>query len=121
MARVRGGVDHAKLRTVVDTSPRLNAILSGNAHGIASKAHAVFQARQRVDNEWRTSETTPPKYIFSFRVDRITFSGGVYTWVARNVDPAAAWVEYGAHAGGRTAVLRYHPFQIAVIAQGLSN
>lgn len=120
MARAGVTVDQAKLRAVVSESSDMNTLLRDNAREIVIKAQAIFTSRNRKDNEWRTSETTPPKYISSFAIERINTING-FSWAAKNTDPAAAWVEYGAHAGGRTFVLRYFPLKLAVQAQGATN
>ena len=120
MPKVRVDVDHAKLRMVADTSPELSREVREKAQGISIKAQAVFRARQHMSNEWRLSETTPPKYIRSFKLERLQKAKG-YSWVVVNTDPAAAWIEYGAHAGGRTFVLRYYPLKTALFMQGLET
>jgi hypothetical protein len=120
VARAGISVDQAKLRGVVNTSSEMNELLRNNAREITIKARAIFVSRNRKDNEWRTSETTPPKYVNSFAIERLN-KGDTFSWIAKNTDPAAAWVELGAHAGGRTFVLRYYPLKLAVQAQGATN
>jgi len=120
MPRVRVEVDRAKLRAIPDVSPELDNLLREKAHGISMKAQAVFRARQRMSNEWRLSETTPPKYIRSFKLERIQKARG-HSWIVVNTDPSAAWIEYGAHAGGRTLVLRYYPLKTALFMQGIES
>lgn len=121
MAKVRQEIDSRKLYLVVDESPILDKLLYNEARDISNKAQEVFRARQVTSNEWRLSETTPPKYVRSFQISKIRLRGTRYAWIMRNVDPAAAWVEYGAHAGGRTFVLRYYPLKTALMAQGIAN
>ena|SRR6478609_4702319 len=48
-------------------------------------------------------------YAKSFEVYR---SG--YSYIITNTDNTAFWVEFGAHAGGKTAVLGYAPLRTAV-------
>lgn len=98
---------------IVETDPRANALLRGIAQEIMDTAKLVFLARQRSDNEDRTSEFTPPKYIHSFKIDKIQRFKGL-AWEVRNTDPGATLVEYGAQAGGHTYVLRYKPLTIAL-------
>lgn len=120
MARARVDVDRRDLKNLADRSPVLDAMLREHAQEIMNKAKAVFRSRQIASNEWRRSETTPPKYLQSFHIERIRDING-FSWIVVNDDPAAAWVEWGAHAGGRTAVLGYRPLRTALLAQALSQ
>lgn len=120
MAKVRVEVDEAKLYGVAAESPKLDQLMYKNAVEISAKAQAIFNARQVKTNEWRMSETTPPKYVRSFKVQKLSRIKG-YSWAVVNTDPASVWVEYGAHAGGRTFVLRYYPLKNALRAQGVSH
>jgi hypothetical protein len=121
VARTGARVDQSKLHLVADKSPELERLTRKHAREIMDKAKAVFLARQVASNEWRTSATTPPKYIRSFRIEKFQKKLSGYAWIVRNVDPASSWVEYGAHAGGRTLVLRYYPLKTALVAQGLRH
>lgn len=103
--RQRINIDRSKLEAVVATDPRMDSYANRISNEIITVAKATFESRQRKDNEWRLSETTPPKYLASFYKRKI---GGV-RWHVGNSDPAAVWVEYGAHAGGETRVLGYRP------------
>jgi len=114
MARSSSKVDHAALERVARNSLELQRQTKEEAEKIVETAKQVFIASQRGDNEARTSETTPPKYLFSFSVRRIEKPDGTWAYEARNDDPSAVWVEFGAHAGGRTAVLRYRPLARAL-------
>lgn len=69
---------------------------------------AVFMDRKR-DVPWRPSETSPPKYAESFELRKL---GRI--WRLVNKDPGAIWVEFGAHAGGVTSVLKYKPMRTAL-------
>src|SRR6476659_6740975 len=97
--KVQGSVDPVAMRRVVRESLKLDQITRRQADGIRDHALAVFAARQRMDNEWRLSVTTPPKYVLSFVVSKITKQDGTYAWEVRNFDPGAQFVEFGAHAG----------------------
>lgn len=93
--------------------PRCRAYIEALAGQFFALAIADFNRQQRFDNEWRISETTPPKYVASFELDVYADRGGL-KFRFLNTDPAASWVEYGAHAGGRTFVLRYKPMTHAL-------
>lgn len=109
MAKAVMRINPVLFRKVVMTSPRLNLMLRSRAAEIVHVAKGIFMAEQRKDNEFRTSETTPPKYIGSFKLRRVLKARNGYAWHAVNDDPAWSWVEYGAHAGGETFVLKYRP------------
>lgn len=113
MSRVQQVTDKAALRSVANDSRPLNVMVSRKAHDINRAAATAFRTRQIISNEMDMSQTTPPKYIREFRVRKIQRAKS-YSWIALNEDPAAEWVEYGAHAGGRTLVLRYRPYTIAL-------
>lgn len=108
------------LEKVTDRDPRLSMLMSAKCEEIIQLAKGHFLVVQRSDNEWRLSETTPPKYIDSFK--KVKFRRGFvkgkpgFKWRVVNVDPAAVWVEYGAHAGGKTPVLGYRPLTVALSA-----
>jgi hypothetical protein len=100
--------------------PRARAYIQERAQAIVDVAKADFERQQRHDNELRTSETTPPKYLEEFQVEVYPSEEGLKFRIL-NTDPAASWVEYGAHAGGKTFVLRYKPMTHAVeIVSGVS-
>lgn len=96
------------LEKILKTDPRAAALVRGKANEVVAFAKIDFERQQRHDNESRTSEFTPPKYIESFGVRRVESDKGV-KYEAYNDDPGATLVEYGAHAGGDTFVLRYKP------------
>lgn len=105
------------LNKIVATDPRTAALCRRAAHEVVAAAKVVFNVQQRHDNENRTSEYTPPKYINSFGVRRVpALSAGGFAYWAYNDDPGWALVEYGAHPGGNpdVFVLRYRP-----LARGL--
>lgn len=98
----------AALQKIIETDPRCSEFVKHKAQMIVDAAKAVFNAQQRHDNEERTSENTPPKYIESFFLRKVRRPKG-FSWQAVNGDPGWHFVEYGAHAGGQTFVLRYRP------------
>lgn len=104
---------------ICDRSPELDKMLRMRCLDIIREAKLIFRIQERHDNEWRTSETTPPKYLESFKIRRIRRklrTGPAYAAV--NSDPGAIWVEFGAHAGGETPVLKYRPLGRALIVVG---
>lgn len=96
------------LRAAV-TSPDYRVYVERVANEIENEAQRVFRARENKTNQGRTSETTPPKYLESFTTE---WRG--QTLFLINEDPAANWVEFGAHAGGKTPVLKYRPLGTAL-------
>ncbi len=94
---------------IIRTDPRTELMCRAAAADVIDQAKHVFELAQRHDNEARTSEFTPPKYALSFRLRKIRAAKHGFAWQATNDDPGAMLVEYGAHAGGRTFVLRYKP------------
>jgi hypothetical protein len=93
----------------------MDQVVKRHAVAIAERAKVVFQSIERKDNEWRISETTPPDYAKSFKVFKLRQA----RYIVANTDPAAIWVEYGAHAGGRTYVLGYKPLTKGLLASGI--
>ena len=57
--------------------------------------------------------TTTPAYVSSFRKS-VSFEDGKYTVRVYNQDPTWKWIEFGAHARGRTRILRYKPMTRAL-------
>lgn len=98
---------------IIRTSPKYRLYSRRVASRIKNAAILVFESENRKDNEWRLSETTPPKYVASFRLEWRQRSA---SWRVVNDDPAWYLVEYGAHAGGNpnNFVLKYRP-----LARGL--
>lgn len=84
----------------VKNSPRLDAYVRKRARLL--KAAAIQYYLSRAKNEGRLSATSPPRYVRSFRI-----AGYRGRWILWNDDPGALWVEFGAHAGGVTEVLKY--------------
>lgn len=109
------------LQRVTIEDPRCRAYYHEIAQKFFDLAIADYLRQQRSDNESRTSETTPPKYIESFAVEIYATAEGLKFYII-NTDPAASWVEYGAHAGkGKTFVLRYKPMTHAIEAMSGST
>lgn len=107
MARVR--INNAAMRTAAVTSSGYHSYARSKAKELEKVAKEVFNAEQVKNNQGRTSETTPPKYLESFEIDN---EKSVY--FLRNTDRSAMWVEFGAHAGGETYVLEYRPLTRAL-------
>ncbi len=103
----------ASYRLLIRESPQMARLLHRKATEINRRAKLVFISRQIPTNEGDTSQTTPPKYLNRFSVEKIERARGV-VYRSKNTDPAAKWVEYGAHAGGETKVLEYAPFRTAL-------
>lgn len=103
-------MDGSKLEEMMWESRKLNDLLQDKAQEINEGAAIVFIAEELKNNEFRVSETTPPKYLLSFSTRRKLLNNGRYAWLAYNDDPAAVWVETGAHAGGKNFVLKYRPY-----------
>lgn len=106
-------IDRFALERVVSLDPRADKYMKRQVEGINKRARTIFLSIQRNDNEWRISETTPPKYAASFKTRKLMRGRQAY-WQAYNDDPASPWVEYGARAGGRTPVLGYKPYSKAL-------
>lgn len=121
MAKAKGSVDITALHRAANGSARLNEVVHSKAEDMKRHAMTVFMSRQITTNEWRVSATTPPKYLGSFVVTRILGPNGSFSWEVRNTDPGAQFVEWGAHAGGRTPVLGYRPMTTALVAAGFTR
>ena len=113
-------VHDSALWRIIETDPRCSALCKRRAEEIIDAAKSVFIASQRLDNEWRLSETTPPKYLASFKLRKIQRIRG-FAWRASNDDPGWHFVEFGAHAGGKTFVLRYRPLARGLDIVGASH
>lgn len=102
-------VNERKALSVAYRDPRSHKFVRRVYTNWKRAALLEFNRRQRLDNEWRTSETTPPKYVNSFELSK-----GVRKWHFKNTDPGALLVEFGALAGGNTRVLGYSPMRKAL-------
>lgn len=106
-----------KLHLVIKKDPRYMVYSRSIAARIEKTAMVIFEIQNHKDNEAATSEFTPPKYIASFRLD---WHANTASWRVVNDDPGWFLVEWGAHAGGKTRVLRYRPLSRAldIVAAG---
>lgn|SRR5678816_2033328 len=122
MAIIR--LDPDALGKVSAKDPRLSTYMSAISSELIIRSRANFLLSQKSFNEWRTSETTPPKYIASFkkikRRTAIRLGRPRFIWRVLNDDPSGVWVEYGAHAGGKTPVLGYRPMTRALASMAVS-
>lgn len=99
MARVN--LDEKKLATIAVSG-------EGTMREVRKKAFEVKNAAKEV---YLADRVLPDHndYVSSFEVYR---SGRSY--IVTNTDDTAFWVEFGAHAGGKTAILGYAPLRRAV-------
>jgi len=105
-------IHEAKLMRALDKRYEAYALSVGNQ--IRGSAIRVFMVQQIPGNEWRLSETTPPKYIASFKVGWNTLTKRARV---SNNDPAWNMIEWGAHPGGNSVrVLRYKPLTRGFLA-----
>jgi len=88
-------------------SDGISAFTMLKAAEINKQAAAVFEANSKHDSE------APVFYLQSFHLRR-SRKDGIRGWEAYNDDPTAEWVEFGAHAGGKTPVLKYRCYGIAM-------
>jgi hypothetical protein len=107
-------IDWQKVKKVATRSPLYEFYARKKAEEIKQVAIAVYLGQQRADNEARTSETSPPKYLLSWEIKQ---DGSDFFLI--NTDPGAMWVEFGARAGGKTRVLRYKPLTRALDIVGV--
>lgn len=98
MARVV--IYHEKLDAMLDT-PEVRRHMHGVGVEIVGFAQSIFLA-DRVLEEHND-------YVSSYVVEQ----DGRSTYVG-NDDDTSFWVEFGAHAGGKTAVLGYAPLRRAI-------
>lgn len=102
-------IDRVALLRIAQDSLSYDAYARAKAIELRDAAIMVFNTQQIRFNEFRTSETTPPKYVTAWEIKR---EGAVHYLI--NTDRSAMWVEFGAHAGGETPVLRYKPLTRAL-------
>lgn len=101
-------LDGKKMVQVLNTTGRYEKYAKGQLERLRELAIDVFRERE-VGGPWRPSETSPPKYVEVFVLRKVGLN---YRLVNR--DPGANWVEWGAHAGGVTPVLKYAPMRTAL-------
>lgn len=81
-------------------SVKVEAALLDKGYEAIVLAKSIFAAHSR-------HESTPPTlYAQSFKLRRVR-RGLARAVQVYNDDPTAEWVEFGAHAGGKTPVLKY--------------
>lgn len=115
MGRMIININQDALDRITIEDPRMRLYVRELGEKFIALAIADFERQQHHDNEFLTSETTPPKYVESFEIE-IWAEGSKLKYRFINRDPGAGWVEYGAHAGGKTFVLRYKPMTHALEA-----
>lgn len=93
----------------IANSPRAQAFLAYQADRINDEALRWYLVQQK------GQATAPTFYVKSFKIRRIR-RGAIAAWQAYNDDPTALWVEFGAHAGGKTPVLKYRPYGKAIMS-----
>lgn len=108
----RGGLTHlnlsdAAILSVAASTPRYDAYAISRLELLEAEAKRIFRMRRK--GPFRPSPTSPPRYEQSFVKAKVG-----RTWWLINNDPGALWVEFGAHAGGRTLVLKYRPLGLAL-------
>lgn len=101
-------IDGKKMVQVLNTTGRYEKYAKGQLERLKVLAIEVYNERSR-HLPFRPSETSPPRYVESFVLRKIGLN---YRLVNR--DPGANWVEWGAHAGGVTPVLKYAPMRTAL-------
>jgi hypothetical protein len=112
-------IDVSKLEDIMWDSAELSKLLRAKAEEINTEAAAIFEsekvktekARRRHDSRV-SSLRGLTRYAASFKTKRVRtdVSRKSYAWLALNDDREAFWVEVGAHAGGKTQVLKYRCF-----------
>ena len=108
-------INEQALVGVATNSPRYDAYVATIGAKYIEEAKAIFRRRRKTSQRNR-SETSPPAYIESFFVRKVGKD-----WWFGNSDPGALWVEFGAHAGGKTFVLKYRPLGLALDAIALEQ
>jgi hypothetical protein len=117
-------VNIRQLEDIMWDSADLSKILKAKAEEINKEAASIFvseevkteKARRRHDPRVAGIKRLT-KYVESFKLKRvrtITDNRKSYAWLALNDDRQAFWVEVGAHAGGKTLILKYRCFGRAV-------
>lgn len=109
-------IDISKLEDVMWDSQELNELLKAKAQEINEIAADIYLVQKVKTREVPSKDTPPSRYIDSFKTKRVNMlnSRKSYEWIAFNDDPQASWIEFGAHAGGKTLVLKYRPYGRAV-------
>lgn len=102
-------IDGRKMLTITD-GPKYADVAKKQAGQLKVLAIQVYKERFK-NGPWRTSNTSPPKYVEVFTIRKIGRN-----WRLVNEDPGAVWVEWGAHPGGNPDVfiLKYAPMRTAL-------
>lgn len=100
-------ITHADFQAFLYRSNEVDRFVKKTAQKIIRNARIIFLSQVK-----HTHGVTIPPYADSFKLNRLR--RGV--WQVLNTDPAALWIEFGAHAGGKTKVLAYRPLGKAVDA-----
>lgn len=101
-------LDGRKMVQVINTTGKYEKYARGQLLKMKAFAIEVYLERE-AGGPWRPSNTSPPKYVEVFVIRKV---GMNYRLVNR--DPGANWVEWGAHAGGVTPILKYAPMRTAL-------
>jgi hypothetical protein len=92
--------DDVTFQLKILNAPRVQLSLHKLGHDMIEVAQLIYEASSKHD-----AEDLTPDYNESFSVEEIgTAVKGIRVV---NNDRTAEWVEFGAHAGGKTAVLKY--------------
>lgn len=102
--QVRGYIkDNAAGQVELLNGPEMQLALHIKGEVFIETAKIVFETHSRHDS------TPPIEYLEHFGMRQV-FHNVVRAIEIFNDDPTAEWVEFGAHAGGRTRVLNYRVF-----------
>lgn len=91
-------------------------VLERDADKLIEKARFIYLRRAKHPN------TVAPFYASSFS-KKMTQLKKMKGWRVSNTDPTWIWIEFGAHAGGRTPILKYRPMGRAIdeMSGGIHN
>lgn len=87
-------------QNLILNGPGVQSALHALGEEFISVAVSLFEATEKGE------DTAPTFYTESFDIKEV-HRGLVEAIQIYNEDPTAEWVEFGAHAGGKTRVLRY--------------
>lgn len=112
MARSGASLNKNKFIEIIDTSPKMDALLDRKAEIALEAAKTIYESRSHHDDRHE------PEYRDSFftRKRRTLDKRGrpVNGRQIGNRSKRWYWVEFGAHAGGKTPVLHYRPLGLAL-------
>lgn len=101
-------LDGKKMVQVINTTGKYERYARGQLETLKELAIETYLERERA-GPWRPSGTSPPRYVESFVIRKVKLNFRLV-----NKDPGANWVEWGAHAGGVTPILKYAPMRTAL-------